>query len=357
MNLRIPGPTPLPPEVLAAVGQQMISHRGSAFEELFAEVVSGLKVFFETQGDVFVMTASGTGGMETAIVNTLSPGDRVLAVSCGSFGDRFAEIAAAYGADLCRLSYPLGRAADPDEVAAKIQQEGPFVAVLITQNETSTGVTNDVQALAKVIHAADPSPLMLVDAISGLGGIRLQADAWGVDVVISGSQKAWMAPPGLSMVSFGARAWAAYQTAKMPRFYFDLGDAKKYALKNQTPATPAVGALYGLQASLRLMLAEGVEGTHARHQAIGDYCRQGMLQIGLGLFADPAHYSNTVTAITLPEGFSAKKVLGTLENKYDIYCGSTKAPGVEMVRVGHMGYVSEAEIDQVVAALAEITAR
>ncbi|NLG50999.1 MAG: alanine--glyoxylate aminotransferase family protein [Chloroflexi bacterium] len=357
MNLRIPGPTPLPPDVIEAVGQQMINHRGPEFEAIFAEITDALKQFFETKNDLYILTSSGTGSMEAAIVNTLSPGDRVLAVTIGVFGERFAKIARAYGADVVQMSYPMGQAANPAEVAEKIRNEGPFAAVLFTQNETSTGVTNDVEALAQAIHeAADPSPLILVDGISGVGAIRLRTDEWGIDVVVSGSQKAWMAPPGLAFISFSPKAWEAYAKAKMPRFYFDLGDAKKYALRNQTPATPAVSVLYGLQVSLRNMLAEGVDGTIARHTYIGDYCRKGVQELGLGLFAEPGHYSNTVTAVTLPEGMSASKTLATLRERYNIVAGSTKAPGVEMIRIGHMGYVSTADLDQVFAALRELLA-
>jgi len=291
-------------------------------------------------------------------VNTLSPGDKVLAVTIGVFGNRFAEIAEAYGANVTRLSSPLGQAADPAMVAEKLAAEGPFKAVLLTQNETSSGVTNDVEALAKVIHAAsDPSPLILVDGISGMGAIRLATDAWGLDVVVSGSQKAWMAPPGLSMICFSQRAWNAYASAKMPRFYFDMGDARKYGEKYQTPATPNVAALYGLHEGLRMMMAEGRENVLARHQHIGEYCRQGMLNLGLTLFADPAHYSNTVTAANLPEGFKASKVLDELRTKYDIIGGASKAPGVEVIRIGHMGWVNDQEIDEVCAALGKILGR
>ena len=355
MNLRIPGPTPLPPDVIAAVGQQMINHRGPEFAEMFGEISGWLKVFFETDSDVYLLTSSGTGAMEAAIVNTLSPGDRVLAAPMGVFGDRFAEIAAAYGADVTRLDYVMGQATDPDRLATAIREQGPFVAVLLTQNETSSGVTNDVEALARAIQgAADPAPLILVDGISGMGAIRLQQDAWGVDVVVSGSQKAWMAPPGMAMISFGERAWAAYERARMPRFYFDMGLARQYAKRNQTPATPAVATLYGLHVSLKQMMAEGVAACAARHERIGEYCRRGVLDLGLGLFAEPGHYSNTVTAVTLNEGASASDVLKQLRTKYDIICGSTKAPGVEMIRIGHMGYVSEADLDEVFAALREI---
>ncbi len=358
MNLRIPGPTPLPPDVLAAVGQQMINHRGPEFEALFGETSRWLKVFYETDNDVYILTSSGTGGMEAAIVNTLSPGDKVLAVTIGVFGDRFAEIAEAYGTAVTRLSFPLGQAAAPSVVAAKLAEEGPFAAVLLTQNETSSGVTNDIAALTAVIRAsAQPSPLILVDGISGMGAIRLQTDAWGCDAVISGSQKAWMAPPGLAMVSFNPRAWEAYAKARLPRYYFDMGEARKYAKKNQTPATPNISALYGLHHSLKNMVAEGREAIVARHTHIGEYCRKGMLDLGLTLFADPAHYSNTVTAANLPAGFSANKVLEELRVKYDIICGASKAPGLEVIRIGHMGYVSDADIDQVCSALKVILGR
>jgi aspartate aminotransferase-like enzyme len=351
MNLRIPGPTPLPPDVLAAVGQQMINHRGPEFEALYADVTAWLKVFFETEHDLLLLTCSGTGGMEAAIVNTLSPGDRVLAVMIGTFGERFAEIAVAFGADVTLLAFPLGQAADPTVVAQKLAQDGPFAAVLLTQNETSSGVTNDVEALCAAIHAAAPATLILVDGISGMGAIRLRADAWGCDVVVAGSQKAWMAPPGMAMLSVSPRAWEAYQRAKMPRYYLDLGQARKYAQRNQTPATPALPVLYALHVSLKQMVAEGREAIVARHARIGAYCRAGMLKLGLGLYADPAHYSNTVTAVTLPSTLKASKLEADLRTRYGVIVGSSKAAGVEMIRIGHMGYVSEADLDEVTAAL------
>jgi len=355
MNLRIPGPTPLPQDVIDAVGQQMINHRGPEFESMFREVTAGLKTFFETNNDLCILTSSGTGSMEAAVVNTLSPGDRVLAVPIGVFGDRFAKIAEAYGADVTRLTYEMGKAADPAEIATKIVDEGPFMAVLLTQNETSTGVTNDLEAICAAIHgAADPSPLILVDGISGLGAIRLKTDEWGCDVVLSGSQKAWMAPPGLAFISFGERAWQAYERAKMPRFYFDMGLARRYAERGQTPTTPCVPALYGLQVSVRKMLEEGPEAIAVRHQGIGDHCRKRALDAGLGLFAEPGHYSNTVTAVTLKEGMNTAAVLEELRTKHGIVGGASKAPGVEMIRLGHMGYVTIEELDQVFDALEEM---
>ncbi len=358
MNLRIPGPTPLAPEVIDAIGQQMINHRGPEFEALFGDVTKWLKVFYETENDLFVLTTSGTGGMEAAVVNTLSPGDRVLSVVIGVFGERFAKIAEAYGADVTRLEFEMGQAADPEVVAATLQEGAPFKAVLLTQNETSSAVTNDVASLCDAIRdAADPAPLILVDAISGLGAIRLQTDAWGCDVVVSGSQKAWAAPPGLAMVSFSPKAWEAYEQARMPRYYLDFGLASKYAARNQTPATPNVAALYGLHKSLEAMVAEGPVAIEKRHAEIGAYCRKRALDMALGLFADPDHYSNTVTAVTFEADRSSKEILSALREQHGVICGSSKAPGVEMIRIGHMGYVTIADIDGVFDALASVLGR
>ena len=355
MNLRIPGPTPLPPEVIEAVGQQMINHRGPEFEAMFAEITAWLKLFFDTENDLYLLTSSGTGGMEAAIANTLSPGDRVLSCPIGVFGERFAVIAEAYGAAVTRLAFPMGKPVDPDALATKLREDDPYVAILLTQNETSSGVTNDVEALCTAIHgASDPAPLILVDGISGIGAIPLATDDWGCDVVISGSQKAWMAPPGMAMLSFGPRAWEAYDRSTMPRYYFDLGLAKRYAQRNQTPATPNVAALFGMHASLKQMVEEGPKAIYARHQLIGDYCRQGVLGLGLGLFAQEGFRSNTVTAVTL-EGRDSKQVLSDLRTRYDIIVGSSKAPDVEMIRVGHMGYVTTADLDQLFQALRELT--
>lgn len=357
MNLRIPGPTPLPPDVMAAVGQQMINHRGPEFAAMLRQVTAWFQYFYETQNDLFILTSSGTGAMEAAVVNTLSPGDRVLAVSIGVFGDRFGEIASAFGAEVVKLRFKLGQPADPEAVAAALRDKGPFKAVLFTQNETSSGVTNPVEQLCAVIRQAAPEALILVDGISGLGAIRLQTDAWGCDVVLSGSQKAWMAPPGLAMISFSPRAWAAYAQAKMPRFYFDLGLARRYAQRGQTPATPALPVLYALHVSLERMAAEGIEATVARHAHIGAYCRQRAQELGLALFARPGFESNTVTAITLPKGFDSDQVLEQLRVDYDIVVASGRDPGVDMLRIGHMGYVSEADLDAVFDALRVILGR
>ena len=237
--LRVPGPTPLPDAVREAGGRQMVNHRGPEFKALLERLVSGLKRGFRTHNDVLILTASGTGGLEAAVVNHLSPGDPVLAVTIGAFGDRFAKVAARYGADVTRLEVEWGQAAEPSDVGSALERMAadgrPAAAVLLTHNETSTGVTNPIEALASAARAAAPGALLLVDGISGLGAIPFETDAWGLDVVVTGSQKSWMAPPGLAMLSVSPRAWAASEQATMPRFYFDLRAHQASLEKGETP--------------------------------------------------------------------------------------------------------------------------
>jgi aspartate aminotransferase-like enzyme len=221
-NLRIPGPTALPPSVRQAGARQMINHRGPEFAAMLGRILEGMKPFFGTTNDVTMLTTAGSGGLEAAIVNTLSPGDRVLGISIGSFGDRFAKIAGIYGADVTKLDAEWGYAAAADEVRERLRSIGAVKAVLLTHNETSTGVMNPVAELAAAIREEAPDALILVDSVSGLGAVPFEMDAWGVDVVVTGSQKAWMAAPGLAMLALSDRAWAAAETARMPRFYLDL---------------------------------------------------------------------------------------------------------------------------------------
>ena len=250
MQLRIPGPTPIPNEILQAMTTQMINHRGPQFAEMIHKATDILKTMFQTKGDVFLLTCSGTGGMEAAVVNTLSPGDKVLVVANGAFGDRFADIAEIFGAQVERLSFEWGTAVDPQEVRRALSQDASIKAVLVTHNETSTGVTNDLEAISAVVREYEK--LLIVDAISSLGCIDLPTDEWGCDVVITGSQKGWMAPPGLAMVSVSERAWQAQAQAKMPKYYWDFAKAKSFLEKGQTPWTPAVSTVYALDAALEL---------------------------------------------------------------------------------------------------------
>ena len=353
-NLRIPGPTACPPETLNELSRQMINHRGPEFAAMQARIMERLKQFFRTANEVYVMTCSGTGVMEAAIVNTLSPGDRVLAVSIGEFGDRFYDIAEAYGTNVTKLSFEPGTAADPKAVADALAEDESYVALLVTHNETSTGVTNDIAAISKAARAVNPDILVIVDAISSLGCIPYAADAWGIDVSTTCSQKGFMIPPGLAFISLSQRAWAAYEQSEIQKYYYDIGKAKSYAERGQTPFTPAVSLYYGLDLALEMMEQEGLEQTNARHAAIGEYTRAKAKALGLKLLAEGPHASNTVTSILVPEGINANELLSILNNDYDtvLAAGQGKLAG-KLVRIGHMGMTTREDIDAAVDALAK----
>ena len=351
MNLRIPGPTPCPPDVLEAVGGQMINHRGPEFAALLERVMSGLQPFFQTQSDVLLMTCSGTGAMEAAIVNTLSPGDRVLAVSIGAFGDRFAEIAERYGAAVTRLAVEWGWAVEPDAVRQALRAGSEYRAVLVTHNETSTGVTNPLAAIAEVVRA-ESEALLLVDAVSSLGSIPLETDAWGLDVAATASQKGWQVPPGLAMLAFSERAWAASERATMPRFYLDAGKHREFAAKGQTPATPVLPVLYGLDVALERMRAEGRDAIFERHTHVANHTRSGLKALGLELLADEAVASDAVTAVRVPEGVDGKALSRIMrEERATVIAGGQGQLAGKIFRIGHLGWVDEADIDRALEAL------
>jgi len=352
VNLRSPGPTPCPDDVLQAMGRQMIHHRSPAFAEIIGRVTETLKQIFETKNDLYCLSCSGTGAMESMVVNTLSPGDRVLVVSIGVFGDRFATIAKTYGADVTKIDFEWGTAADPEAVAEALQKDGSFKAVLVTHNETSTGVTNDLEAIAAAVRRVRPDVLLLVDAISSLGSIRCRVDAWDLDVVATGSQKGWMVPPGVAMVSISPRAWQAYEQGKMPRFYFDLGKAKEFLAKGQTPWTPAISIFFALDVALTHLQAEGVDGIVERHQRIADMTRQGMKSLGLKLLADERCASNTVTAVRVPDGVEWPKLYKMLQDDYDTLIEGGQGPlAGKIFRIGHLGWVSEQDIADTIETL------
>ena len=274
VNLRIPGPTPCPDDVLQAMSRQMINHRGPEFAEIIGRITTSCKDVRD-EGDVLTLTSAGTGALEAAVVNTLSPGDRALCVSIGVFGDRFADIGKTYGVNVELLSFEQGTAADPEQVAAALKADGSYKAVMVTHNETSTGVTNDLESIAKAIRSVRPDILILVDAISSLGSVPLPIDAWDLDVVFTGSQKGWMVPPGMAMVSVSERAWKAIEAAKIPRYYFDYKKAKSYLEKGQTPWTPAVSVYFAMDLALQKLEKEGLANIHARHaQARAVHARQ-----------------------------------------------------------------------------------
>jgi aspartate aminotransferase-like enzyme len=352
-NLRIPGPTPIPDEVRAAQSAPMINHRGPEFGELLREISGSIGRLIATEGEVFLLTGSGTGALEAAIVNTLSPGDRVLGVSIGSFGDRFAKIAGVFGAAVERMDVEWGTAADPARLAAHLAAHEPYRAVLLTHNETSTGVANPLRELAAAIHSAPGEPLVLVDGISGLGAMPFEMDAWGVDLVVSASQKAFMASPGIAIAAVGARARAAEAEARMPRYYWDFAEARALASKGQTPWTPAVSVLYGLRLGVAALVEEGPARTWARHAAIAAGTSAGLEALGFRLVATPENRSATVTAAWLPDDLEWTAFDDALRARGLIVAGGQGKWAGQILRFGHMGDVSWDEIDAALATTAE----
>jgi aspartate aminotransferase-like enzyme len=334
------------------MSRQMINHRGPEFKEMIFRVTENLKKVFQTENDLLILTGSGTGGMEAALVNVLSPGDGVLSVSVGVFGDRFAQIAEVYGASVTRLSFTWGTAADPEAIRKAIEENPDIKAVLITHNETSTGVTNDMAAISKVVKEA--GKLLLVDAISSLSSLPFYTDQWDCDVVISGSQKGYMVPPGLAFVSVSAAAWEAFKEAKMPRFYWDFGRAKTYLERGQNPWTPAVSVFYGLDVALEGMFQEGLENIYQRHARIAQKARDGVKALGLSLFADESCASNTVTAATMPEGIDSRDLARQVQSEHDVVlAGGQQSLDGKIIRIGHLGYVTDEDVVKAVEAIGQ----
>ena len=351
-NLRTPGPTPVPDDIMDTMSKPMIDHRGPEFLDLISHATEGLKQVFMTQNDLFILTSSGTGGLEAAIVNCLSSGDKVLAATAGSFGDRFTEMAGAYGADVRSLEFDWGAAVDPDAIRGALRDDPDIKAVLVTHNETSTGITHPLATIAQVVKG-EFNKLLLVDAVSSLGCIPLPVDGWNCDMVATASQKGFMIPPGLAFVSVSQAAWKAEEEATMPRFYFDLRAAKSYLERGQTPFTPNVALLYGLHMALDKMLEEGLENVYERHAHIGQFTRDGVRSLGLELLAqDETFASNTVTAIKIPEGVDGPKFMALTRTEENVVLagGQGKLSG-RIFRIGHLGHVSQEDIEEVLEAL------
>jgi aspartate aminotransferase-like enzyme len=350
MQLRIPGPTPCPPQALDAMGRQMINHRGGEFGKILNSITGKLKQVFQTKGDVFVLTGSGTGGLEAAVVNTLSPGDKVLSLANGFFGDRFADLAKEYGAEVIRLNFEWGKPVSPDATEKALKANGNIKAVLVTHNETSTGVTNDIKEISAVVKKFDK--LLLVDAISSLGCINLPTDDWNCDIVITASQKGFMVPPGLAMVSVNEKAWQAHAKAKMPHYYWDFSKAKDFLQKGQTPWTPAVSIFFALDVTLDLMLREGLDNIFARHARVAQTARNGIKSLGLSLFPDEKYASNTVTAVNAADRIDVSQLTKILREEYEVIIagGQEKLSG-KIFRIGHLGLVYEKDIKSVLEAL------
>jgi aspartate aminotransferase-like enzyme len=349
-QLRIPGPTPLPERVVRSMSRPMIDHRGPEFAAILAEITAGAKRVFKTSNDLLILTSSGTGGLESAIANLVSPGDEVVAAVCGNFGERFAALAAAYGADVVRLEFEWGQPVDANDLASVLERHPNAKVVLLTHNETSTGLTNPLEALARVAHKA--GRIVVVDGVSSISSIAIDTDAWGIDVAVTGSQKGWMAPPGLSLVSVSERAWAQQANARSPRYYFDWKEAKMWAEKGMTPFTPAVGVVFALQEGLHMIEEEGIDAVYKRHERLARGTQAGLEALGFHLFAREGYRSNTVTSAVPPVGLDVTALRNVLNQKFGVVIagGQGKMTG-KMIRVGHLGAVAEGDVVQVVWAI------
>ena len=350
MNLRTPGPIPVPAEVAEAGTAAMINHRGPEFAQLIADLSEGLKELYRTQNDVLILTGSGTAGMEAAVVNHIAAGDRVLVVTIGVFGERFLELVRVYGGEAVHLAFDYGSAADPEQIDAMLASDGEIRAVLVTHNETSTGVTNPLEEIARVVRRRDR--LFIVDAISSLSSIPVETDGWGLDVVVSGSQKGWMVAPGLSFVSVSERAWAAQERCTTRRMYLDLRRAQRSLEAGETPWTPAISLMFQLQHAIVLLREEGLAAVWERHHATAEAVRAGLRELGLELFSAEGARSDTVTAIRPPDGIAADEIRAIARADFGtVFAGGQASLRGQIFRFGHLGQTSEQDVQGALAAL------
>ena len=347
-HLLTPGPTPVPPQVLAAISQPVVHHRSSDFRPVYERTLSRLREVFRTTSEVLLFGSAGTGAMESAAANLCSPGERVLVVSAGQFGERWRAIASSYRADVEVLEYAWGEVPTASDISARLQELGGAKAVFLTHSETSTGVVSDLQAIGAA--AREQGALSVVDAVSSLGAVPLEADEWGLDVVVSGSQKALMTPPGLAMISASEPAWAA--RGESPRFYFDWERTRKAQASLDAPFTPPVSLVAGLDVALEMLLDEGLDAVFDRHVRLGRACREGAKAMGLELFSPDDDRSAVVTAIRAPEGIDATELVGTLRDRFGITIanGHSALKG-KIFRIGHIGYFDVFDITTALAAV------
>jgi serine---pyruvate transaminase len=334
--LLTPGPTPVPPEVLGAEAQPILHHRTSEFSAIFEEVKKDLQYVHCTKNDVLILASSGTGAMEGAIVNLLSPQDKVLVLETGVFGNRWAKILKAYGLEPIVMKEDWGKAFSAQKVKDILEKEKNIKAIFGTLVETSTGVVNDVKAVADLVKGKET--VFVIDAVSGLGGQELRQDEWGIDVVVSGSQKGFMIPPGLAFASLNDKAWKLTETSKLPKFYFDFKKHRDKLAENQTPFTPAVSLIAGLKQALSMMKAEGIENIWERHRKMARSARAGITALGLELFSEKP--SDVVTAVKVPEGIEGGKIVKKLREEYGVSIagGQLELKG-KIFRLAHMGYM------------------
>ena len=348
--LMTPGPTPVPPQVLAAMALPIVHHRSPDFRPTYRQVLDRLKDVYRTQTEVLLYTASGTAGLESVVANLTSPGDRVVAVSAGYFGERWADIARAYGCEVEHIAYEWGETPSADDVASRLAELGGANVVLVTQSETSTGVVCDVRAFAAA--AKEAGTLIAVDAISSLGAVPCETDEWGLDSVVSGSQKALMSPPGLMTVSVSDAAWKAREGSAAPRFYLDWERTRVAQESLDAAFTPAVSIVMGLNVALGLILERGLQAAFDEHVRLGRACREGVKAMGLELFSPDDDSSAVVTTVRVPESIDGAQLLLDLRDRF----GITLAPGQgplkgKVFRVGHLGYYDVFDITTALAGI------
>lgn len=336
-----PGPTAVPQDTLLLMANPLYHHRTERFDEVFYQTSEKLKTIFQTKEDVYILASSGTGGMEAAVVNLINEGDKVVTVNGGKFGERWASLCKKYGATVDEIEVPWGKSIDANVIAEKINADKTIKAVFMQHSETSTGALHDVEAVAKITK--DTDTLLVVDAITSIGVHDLQMDNWGVDCVITGSQKALMLPPGLGLISLSAKAYEASKNCKTPRFYFNLEAAKKNLVKKTTAFTPATTLIIGLNDILDKMAAEGLQNIYKRHANIALAARKGCEVLGMKLFAE--NPSNGVTSALAPEGIEGKKIKSIMEKKYKVsIAGSQDVAKADIIRIGHIGYYDKSDI-------------
>jgi aspartate aminotransferase-like enzyme len=352
LMLMIPGPTPVPEQVLLAMAKHPMGHRSGEFSAIMAEVTENLKWLHQTQNDVVILATSGTGAMEAGIINFLSQGDKVLVGNNGKFGERWGKVARAYGLDVQEITAEWGKPLDPAAFKAALDADSAkqIKAVIITHSETSTGVLNDLEAINQAVKAHGEA-LIMVDAVTSLGACTVPVDAWGLDVVASGSQKGYMIPPGLAFVSVSEKAWKAYETATLPKFYLDLGPYRKTAAKNSTPFTPPVNLFFGLQTALTMMQKEGLEAIFARHDRHRRATRAAMKALNLPLFGADDCASPAITAV-MPQQVEAEQIRSVMKKQFDIaLAGGQDHLKGKIFRIGHLGFVCDRDILTAIAAL------
>ncbi|MFC1646181.1 pyridoxal-phosphate-dependent aminotransferase family protein [Candidatus Omnitrophota bacterium] len=350
-----PGPTPLPPYVREAMSREIIHHRTPQFQAILKEVEEGLKYIYQTSNDVFILASSGTGAMETAVVNIVCPSDKVVVIDGGKFGERWTELSKVYGAQIELVKVEWGKAVDPKVIKDILDKNKDVKAVFATQCETSTGVVNDIEALGRIVKGTDA--ILVVDAISGLGAIDLKTDAWSVDMVVCGSQKGLMLPPGLGFISVSPKAHKLIQSCNNPRYYFDLRLAKKALDKNDTAFTPAVTLVIALNEVLKNMRKEGLDKIFARNKRLAEATKKTMISLGLELLA-PEASSDAVTAVKVPDGIDGAKLVKTLRDEYGITIagGQAHLKG-KIFRIAHMGFIREDDLKVCIKTLEEVLSK